>query len=66
MRNEETPIRYIYDSQPTDPNSFFTKAATRFLVLTIPGSYKYNIARVMEQAYITSYLPIREIKIVNK
>ncbi len=44
-KSEETLTRYIQEGLATDCNSSPAKTATRFLVITTPGSYRFNVAK---------------------
>lgn len=61
-KNEKTLTEYIWDGLATDHNFSLVKTTTRFLVITMPGSYWFNIAKILEQTFYSSYIPIGKIR----
>ncbi len=59
--NEETLTGHIRNG-----NSSPVKTATRFLVITMPGSYQSNVAKMLEQTFHSSYVPIGKIRTVHR
>ncbi len=65
-RSEETLTGHIRDGLTTDRNSSPAKTATRFLVITTPGSYQSNVAKTLERTFHSSYVPIGKIRTVHR
>ncbi len=66
VKIEEILTGYIWDDLITNYNSSPAKTATRFLVITTPGSYQSNIAKMLEQTFHGSYVPIGKIKTIHR
>ncbi len=65
-RSEEILTGHIRDGLATDHNSSPAKTTTRFLVITTPGSYQSNVAKMLERTFYNSYVPIGKIRTVHR
>ena len=65
-KNENVLMAHVRDSLATDPNSILAQIASRFLVLTMPSSYKSNIAKVLKCTFHSSYVPLGRKSVVQR
>lgn len=65
-KSDKTFKCHIWESLSINHNSFSTKVINRFLICSMPSSYKSNITRALKQTYFTNYIPIRKIKAVHR
>ena len=66
MKNDDALTGHVRDGLTTAPNSKSAQAASRFLVLTTPGSYKSNIAKALKRTFHSSYVPLRRKRAVQR
>ena len=48
VKSKETLTRYIRDGPAIYRNSSPAKTATRFLIITMPGSFQSNVTKTLE------------------
>lgn len=65
-KSDDTLTDHVGNRLATAPNSTLAQAASQFLVLTILGSYKSNIAKVLKCTFYSSYIPLKRKRVVQK
>ncbi|MCJ1346288.1 hypothetical protein MMC31_004503 [Peltigera leucophlebia] len=65
-KSDETLTGHVQAGLAIDPNSTPAQAASRFLVLTTPGSYKSNVAKALERTFHSSYVPLGRKRAVQR
>lgn len=63
-KNDKNLINHVWAGLATAPNFTPAKAASRFLIFTIPGSYKSNFAKALERIFYFNYMLIGEKKLI--
>ena len=65
-KNDDALTGHVGDGLATAPNSTPAQAASRFLVLTTPGSYKSNVAKALKRTFHSSYVPLGRKRAVQR
>lgn len=57
---------HVQASLVTSPKFILAQVASRFLILTTPGSYKSNVAKILKHTFYSSYIPYKRKKAIQK
>lgn len=65
-KSDKNLISYVQAGLATASNFTLVKAVSRFLIFIMLGSYKSNVAKVLERTFYSSYVPIGKKRIIQR